>query len=144
MNKIIKILIGLFCIALLANAAAAKTDVMPFLEEDTTEQNILSDEYTSKDFANTLIQNADKEGIEAHKLKVSFYCRSSLYLVAFEDGTVVNPCGTKQGSGIDKIVDGTIEVGKKIDIYTLTGCEKNYDLPEVKKINWLNVPEEWR
>jgi hypothetical protein len=146
MKTITNLFICFFVLALLANSVAATSseNVINFLKNDQTEKQVLSNTYTSKDFANTLIRNASDAGIEAHKFKVYFHCRAPLFLVAFEDGTAVNPCGTREGTGIDKIVDGPVNVDEKINIHTLTECKRSYDLPKVKDVNWLNVPEDWQ
>lgn len=112
-------------------------DVYAALRADNTEKKILSDAYTSKNFAQDVCEAIIPQGINCNIVKVTFTDGSVNYLNSVEtcNGTLmVDSCGTSSGTGIKKVVN-TLEVGKQWSATSLFNeCTKTYTRGIVKSI----------
>ena len=112
-------------------------DVYAVLRADNTEKNILSDTYTSKNFAQDVCETLIPQGVNCNIVKVTFTDGSVNYLNSVEtcNGTImVDSCGTSSGTGIKKVVN-TLEVGKQWSATSLFNeCTKTYTRGIVKSI----------
>lgn len=110
------------------------------LRADKTEKGILSDTYTSKNFAESLCGNMTALGYDCQLVKVTFTDGKYNYLNAFKscDGTLlVDSCGTSLGTGIKKEVT-VLEIGKQWEAKSLAGtCTKVYTRGTVSEIEYL-------
>ncbi len=107
------------------------------LKEDKTEKNVLSDSYTSLNFAQDVCTAMKAKGIDCQIVKVTFTDGSVNYLNAFETCNgqlLVDSCGTALGTGIKKQVT-VLEVGQQWTAKSLFGeCTKTYTRGTVSSI----------
>lgn len=104
---------------------------------DKTEKNVLSDSYTSLNFAQDVCAAMKAEGIDCQIVKVTFTDGSVNYLNAFETCNgqlLVDSCGTALGTGIKKQVT-VLEIGQQWTAKSLFGeCTKTYTRGTVSSI----------
>lgn len=119
---------------------ASYTTVYNALKADKTEKNILTDNYTSLNFAQDVCTAMSKQGIECTICKATFTDGKVSYYNKFQtDQGVLNvdSCGTASGTGIKKVIN-TLEVGKQWKATSLFNqCVKPYDKGIVASIECL-------
>lgn len=119
---------------------AAYDTVYNALRADKTEKNILSESYTSLNFAQDVCASMSKQGIDCTVCKATFTDGKVSYYnkIQTDQGELkVDSCGTASGTGIKKVIN-TLEVGKQWKSTSLFNqCTKAYDKGIVASIECL-------
>ncbi|MDD2299096.1 MAG: hypothetical protein PHN69_03535 [Candidatus Pacebacteria bacterium] len=119
------------------STCAAYDKVYAALKADKTENNVLSNSYTSLNFAQDVCSAMKAQGVDCKIVKVTFTDGSVNYLNAFDTCNgklLVDSCGTAQGTGIKKQVT-VLEVGQQWTAKSLFGeCTKTYTRGTVSSI----------
>jgi len=112
-----------------SSACASYDKVYAALRADKTEKKVLSESYTSLDFAQDVCTTMTTQGAKCTIIKVTFTDGSVNYLNAFDTCNgqlLVDSCGTTLGTGIKKQVT-VLKVGQQWTAKSLFGeCTKTY------------------
>lgn len=116
----------------LVGSATAKTeqDLRNFLDEDKTEKIAITNNFTTKEAAETVKDNAAAAGFSCRVVEIEYEDGFKYWVNEFDSnsgGLTVSCRGAKDGSGIDKQVIDPIVDGKTLRIKCLSGtCPYEY------------------
>ncbi|MDY6966569.1 MAG: hypothetical protein SVM80_11510 [Halobacteriota archaeon] len=130
-------------------------ELVSFLEVDDTDENLyINDSFVCGDFAEMLHNNAEKSGIKASWVAISFADRDPHALNAFnttDRGLVYVDCtradidDDRDGEGCSQDKIGYLVLGKEYATISIDkAASMDYDFYEVYKMSWENLKKDYQ